>query len=221
MNIKAAIFDMDGTLVDSLMLWDIIWKAYGDKFLNGEKFIPDKKIDKAIRTLPLKNGMELLFDRYGFGGSAEELLAYTTDIFADAYRNIIRPKEGVIEFLEKLYADGVKMCIASATAPDLVNIALDACDLRKYFIKFFSCADLGLGKDKPDIYYLALDFLKTEKAETFVFEDSLVAVDTAMKAGFPTVGIYDKYNDGAEQLETMATYFIADGETLCKLIEVS
>lgn len=218
MDIKGAIFDMDGTLVDSLMLWDVIWKAYGDKFLNGERFLPDKKLDKAIRTLPLKNGMELLFDRYGFGGSAEELFAYTTAIFEDAYRNVIRPKAGVIEFLEDLKAKGVKMCIASATAPDLVNIALDACELRKYFIKFFSCADLGLGKDKPDIYYLALDFLGTEKEKTFVFEDSLVAVDTAMKAGFPTVGIFDKYNEGSNTLKDTASYFIAEGETLCKLI---
>lgn len=76
----------------------------------------------------------------------------------------------------------------------------------------------GAIKEKPDIYYLALDFLGTEKSKTWIFEDSPVAVDTASKAVFPTVGIYDKYNYGSNKLKNMATYFIAEGESLTKLI---
>lgn len=219
MNIKAAIFDMDGTLVDSLMVWGYLWKEFGNKYLNGREFIPEPDIDKAIRTLPLKDAMDLLYDNYGFGENGADLLNTANQLMVKFYREDVKVKKDVHEFLSFLQNNGVKMCIASATAPDLVNIALDSCDLRKYFLKFFSCADLGLGKDKPDIFNLALDFLGTERKETYVFEDSLVAVDTAMKAGFPTVGIYDQYNDGSENLATMASYFIDKNESLIKLIK--
>lgn len=218
MEIKAAIFDMDGTLVDSLMGWEFLWKEFGNKYLNGKEFTPEKDIDRAIRTLPLKEAMELMFERYRFGRDGNDLLDTANKLFASFYRNQVQPKDGVIEFLDYLLANNVKMCIASATAPSLVDIALDTCDLRKYFVKFFSCAELGLGKDKPDIYNLALDFLGTERAETWVFEDSLVAVTTASKAGFPTVGIFDKYNEGSHTLKELATHFIAEDETLIKLI---
>ena len=219
MTIKAAIFDMDGTLVDSLMVWGYLWKEFGKKYLNGEEFLPAPDVDKAIRTLPLKDAMNLIYERYHFGKDGNDLLNTANELTATFYREDVKVKKDVHKFLSHLQNNGVKMCIASATAPDLVNIALDACDLRKYFIKFFSCADLGIGKDKPDIFNLALEFLGTEREETFVFEDSLVAVDTAMKAGFPTIGIYDKYNDGSEKLKNMATFFISEIESLIKLIE--
>lgn len=219
MKIKAAIFDMDGTLVDSLMVWGYLWKEFGNKYLNGKDFTPEPDVDKAIRTLPLKDAMDLIFNRYGFGKNGNDLLNTANELMIKFYREDVKVKKDVHEFLSFLQNKGVKMCIASATAPDLVNIALDSCDLRKYFLKFFSCADLGLGKDKPDIFNLALDFLGTERQETYVFEDSLVAIDTAMKAGFPTVGIYDQYNEGSENLATMATYYIAENESLSKLIE--
>jgi len=218
MEIKGAIFDMDGTLVDSLGGWEVLWGKFSEKYLNGKVFSPEKAVDKAIRTLPLKEAMELLFERYGFGDSGADLLNTANETFAEFYKTQAKPKAGVYEFLEHLQSKGVKMCIASATAPHLVNIALEACDLKKYFLKFFSCAELGLGKEKPDIYYLALDFLGTEKENTWIFEDSLVAVDTAAKAGFPTVGIFDKHNEGSHNLKNMADCYIAEGESLTKLI---
>ena len=218
MEIKAAIFDMDGTLVDSLSFWDVFWADMGEKYRGDRNFRPSEDDDKYVRTTTLRELGEFLYKKYGFGESVEDIIRGGEDYMRNFYIEKVSAKTGVCEFLEKLANEGTKMCIASATAPDLVNIALDSCDLRKYFLKFFSCADLGLGKDKPDIFNLALDFLGTEKDATWIFEDSLVAVDTAAKAGFPTVGIYDKYNEGSENLKDMATHFVADGETLCKLI---
>lgn len=218
MDIKGAIFDMDGTLINSLIAWEILWDEFSKKYLNGKVFVPEKDVDKAIRTLPLKEAMDLMYDRYGFGESGDDLLNTANEVFARFYETQVEVKAGATEFLEYLLQKGVKMCVASATAPNLVNLALKHCKLEKYFLKFFSCADLGLGKDKPEIFNLAHDFLGTPKNETFVFEDSLVAIDTASKAGFKTVGIYDKCNEGAEELKKIATYFIDKGETLEKLI---
>ena len=110
------------------------------------------------------------------------------------------------------------MCIASATDNKLVELAIKHCCIDKYFVRLFSCVDIGKGKDKPDIYLKAMDFLGTTKEETCVFEDSLVAITTAHKAGLKTVGIYDKFNYGHEEMQKIATEYIAQGETLKKLI---
>lgn len=217
MEIKSAIFDMDGTLVDSLMVWDVLWQNFGDKYLGGRPFAPTPEDDKAIRTLPLKNAMELVHTNYNIGKSGQELLDETNEMMVDFYSNTVQLKSGVKEFLENLYNKGVKMCIASATAPNLVKIAMEHCELNKYFPKVFSCGDLGLGKDKPDIYLLAQQYLGTEISETWVFEDSFVAIKTAHDIGMNTVGIYDKFNPYQEEIKKIANHYIADGETLLKL----
>lgn len=217
MEIKSAIFDMDGTLVDSLMVWDVLWHKFGDKYLGGRPFAPTPEDDKAIRTLPLKNAMELVHTNYNIGKSGQELLDETNEMMVDFYSNTVQLKSGVKEFLENLYNKGVKMCIASATAPNLVKIAMEHCEINKYFPKVFSCGDLGLGKDKPDIYLLAQQYLGTEISETWVFEDSFVAIKTAHDIGMNTVGIYDKFNPYQEEIKKIANHYIADGETLLKL----
>ncbi len=219
MKIKAAIFDMDGTLVDSLMLWDVIWSTFGEKYLNNKEFRPSAEDDKAVRTLTLKDAMELIHKNYNLGNNGLELLDLADNILLDFYSNKVELKPGVREFLDYCKENGVKMCIASATAPELVKVAIKHCDIGKYFLKVFSCSDLGLGKDKPDIFLLASEFLGEETAETWVFEDSVVAIETATKIGMPTVAIFDRFNFGQERMKEIATIYVAEGESLLKVIE--
>jgi len=217
MNIKAAIFDMDGTLVDSLMLWDVLWSTFGDKYLNDKSFSPSVEDDKKVRTLTLKDAMLLIHNNYKLGESGEELLSLANGIMNDFYANRVELKDGVRVFLEHCKNNGVKMCIASATAPELIDVALEHCDIGKYFLKVFSCGVIGKGKDKPDIFLQAIEFLGAELKETWMFEDSLTAIETATKIGMPTVGIYDRYNFGQDRIKKIVTNYIAEGETLLKL----
>ena len=106
MEIKAAIFDMDGTLVDSLMLWNVLWKEFGKRFLGDDSFLPSEADNKAVRTLTLKDAMSLIHDHYKIAESGEELLCIANDIMADFYGNTVELKSGVIEFLEYLYNKG-------------------------------------------------------------------------------------------------------------------
>jgi len=218
MKIKAAIFDMDGTLVDSLSFWNEYWSALGKRYANDPNFRPDPADDKKVRTMHFRAAAELIHERYGFGTCGEELLEYGNELLREFYKTVVKPKEGVREFLSYAKAQGVKMCIASATDPEYMDIALQCCDLKKYFLKIFSCVDLGVGKDKPDIFLLASEFLDEAPADTWVFEDSLTAIETAASVGMPTVGIYDRFNFGHERMRAIATEYIAPGETLCKLI---
>ena len=218
MNIKAAIFDMDGTLVDSLFLWEVIWSTFGDKYLNDKTFTPSTDDDKKVRTLTLKDAMDLIHKNYNLGENGEELLQFANSIMLDFYSNTVKLKSGVREFLEYLKSQNTKMCIASATAPELLFVALKQCDIEKYFSKVFSCGEIGKGKDEPDVFLLAKDYLKTSIEDIWVFEDSLIAIETAAKIGMKTVGVYDKFNFGHDKMKELAIEFIDKDETLLKLI---
>lgn len=219
MKIKAAIFDVDGTLVDSLFLWDVLWKAFGKKYLNDESFSPSQEDDKKVRTLPLKDAMELIHKNYSIGESGAELLGFANQMMIEFYSNSVKLKSGVREFLEHLKDGGAKMCIASATAPELLSVAMKHCDIEKYFLKVFSCGAIGKGKDKPDIFLMAADYLKVAPEDIWVFEDSLVAIETATEIGMKTVAIYDKYNFGQDRMKEIATEYISESESLLKLIK--
>lgn len=215
-NIKGAIFDMDGTLIDSLMLWDIIWDTFDKMFANGAGFKPSLDDDKAVRTMTLKDAMNYLHTTYSIGEDGSELLDAANKIIKDFYAEEVQLKDGAREFLEYCYAKGIKMCIASATEMELIKIAVKHCGIEKYFTNIFSCAEIGKGKEQPDIYLKALEFLGTSALETCIFEDSHIAIDTAHKIGIKTVGIYDKYNYGHDEMKKIANVYIGERESLKK-----
>ena len=220
MKIKAAIFDMDGTLVDSLFLWNVLWETFGERYLGDKGFVPAEEDDKKVRALTLKDAMEWIHIRYGLGESGEELLRQANALIADFYANDVELKTGVLAFLEHCKRNGVKMCIASATAPEFVSLAVKHCGLEPYFSEIFSCGTLGKGKDCPDVFLRAAEFLGEDLSDTWVFEDSLVAIQTAVSIGMPTVGIYDRYNFGQEQIRQIATKYVGPGETLATFLDI-
>ena len=217
-NIKGAIFDMDGTLIDSLMLWDIIWKKFGNQFCKDKIFAPSASDDKAVRTMTLKDAMCYIHTQYNIGKSGDELLETANKIIIEFYSSEVMLKEGVEEFLEYLNSIGVKMCVASATTTELIKIAVKHCNIENYFTDILSCAEIEKGKDKPDIYLKALECLGTSADETIIFEDSHIAICTADKLGIKTVGIYDKCNYGQDEIRKTATVYIAEGDSLKSLI---
>ena len=217
LNMNAAIFDMDGTLVDSLMLWDVLAQAYEKAYPDKRGTVISEEDNRLMRVLPLTESMALLHEHYGLGESAEELLKLTQAVFFDFYSNQVQLKEGVREFLDALHSRGVKMCIASATPLPLVMASLDHCGIRDYFVDVLSCGEIGKGKDVPDIYLLAKERLGN-LPDTWIFEDAFVAVSTAVGAGFPTVAIYDQYNPYQDKIQAMADIYVAPGETLLKLL---
>lgn len=218
LDIQAAIFDMDGTLVDSLMLWDVLTAALEEAYPDKKGTVINEEDNKAIRVLPLRDGMQILHDHYGIAPSGEELFRLANDTFADFYANRVQLKPGVREFLDYLQSRGVRMCIASATAPELVESALEHCGIRHYFDTVFSCGVLGKGKDTPDIYLMARDYLGADNARTWVLEDAYVAIRTATGIGMQTVGIYDWYNPHQDEIKAMSTHYVEAGETLMKLV---
>ena len=219
MQIKAAIFDMDGTLVDSLGLWDVHWQVFGERFCNGAKFVPDPESARRIRTLPLREAMYLLHEKCGIGKTGDEVVQVADETFRNFYANSVTLKPGMREYLQYCEEQGIRTVIASATAPDLIEIALEHCGVSEYFEEIFSCSVVGKGKEAPDIFLYTQNWLGTKTEETWVFEDSYVALETAQKIGMPTVGIYDPYNPWQDAVKKASTVYIGPGESVEKLIK--
>ena len=109
MKINGAIFDMDGTLIDSLMFWDVLWRKLGVYYRNDPTFRPDAVTEKAVRTLSLLEAMELLHKACNIGESGEALWRMATEMCVDFYAHEVQIKDGVLDFLEHLKQKNVHL----------------------------------------------------------------------------------------------------------------
>lgn len=219
MKITGAIFDMDGTLVDSLGFWDILWEKLGDMYLGDKSFRPDPVTEKAVRTSTLYDAAAIIHRSCGIGESEDSLFKVVDGLLKWHYEENVKMKHGALDFLEYLLKKGIKMCVATATAPHLLKVLMDKFGLGKYFPKVFSCNEVGHGKESPEVFLSAHGWLGGNKESTYIFEDSIVAVETAVKAGFKTVGIWDKYGFSTDKIEALSDFYIGKGDSLKSLID--
>ena len=206
MRIRGAIFDVDGTLLDSMFIWDTI----GETYLRSIGYEPREKLNEVFKNMSLFQAARYYRTEYGVTLSIDEIMNGVNAMLERYYRFEVSLKPGVAELLAQLQASGVKLCIATATDRYLVEAALERCGVLSCFGAVFTCNEVGHGKDEPDIFEEALRFLGTEKAETVVFDDALYAVRTAKEAGFPVAVIYDSHEKNQEGLRVLADFYIED-----------
>ena len=204
--IKGAIFDLDGTLLDSMFIWDTI----GEEYLRSLGKEPHEDLKATFMTLTLEEAAEYYREHYGVTLSVKEIVDGVNAMVEQTYRTKVTLKPGIAEYLAWLKENGVRMCVATVTDRYLVEETLERLGVRHYFSEIFTCAEVGFGKDKPIIYQKALEHLGTEKSDTYVFEDLPFALNTAKTDGFPTVGIYDRHEAHQYELKGLADYYVLD-----------
>ena len=197
--IKGTIFDLDGTLVDSMWIWDNIGEAY----LRSLEIEPRENLAETFKTFTLEQAAEYYREHYGVTLSVNEIVDGVNKMVAEIYRTKVTLKSGVREFLETLKSQGVKMCVATVTDRPIVEDVLVNLGIRDFFSEIFTCAEVGYNKETPHIYRAALKALGTKKDETVVFEDALHALMTAKNDGFPVAAVYDTHE--SRQTEMKAT----------------
>ena len=208
--IKGAIFDFDGTLVDSMFIWD----TFGEEYLRTLGKDPKENLTETFKTFTLEQAAEYYREHYGVTLSVGEIVDGVNEMVAEIYRTKVALKNGVPEFLHDLQSKGVKMCVATVTDRPIVEDVLVSLGIRDFFVEILTCAEVGYNKETPHIYRAALGVLGTKKDETVVFEDALHALITAKKDGFKVAAVYDRHERNQTQMKENGDYYITDYETV-------
>ena len=193
MDKRFAIFDMDGTLVDSMVYWQRLGREYLAS--RGVTEGVDEVLER-IKAMTMAESSALFIETFGLPGTPETVEAEMNAVMDGHYRSDIPLKPGAADYLALLKARGTKMCVATATPEPLARACLKRLGVLEDFAFLLSCDEVAAGKDRPDVFFEAARRLGSVPAETAAFEDALFAARTAKDAGFYTVGVYDASGDG-------------------------
>jgi HAD superfamily hydrolase (TIGR01509 family) len=209
-TIKGAIFDCDGTLLDSMQMWV---RAEAEYLLNIG-FVPRPDLVMAVRPLSSLEAADYLKTEYGIPKSIKQINTERNRMLEDYYFNKTMLKDGILSVLESLKTLGVKMCVATATDKYLVEAGLRHCGIIGYFGRILTCSEENTSKTSPDIYIRAAEFLGTDISDTVVFEDALHAIKSAKRAGFPVAAIYDRAEDDhQDEIRRISDYYYTSFES--------
>ena len=191
MQIKAAIFDVDGTLLDSLG----IWEEADEEYLSRRGITPEEGLGRILYPMTVEEASAYIREHYPVEQTIEEIA-----------KGVLKP--GAETLLRKLKAQDISMAVATTGERMLVEAAFERLGIREFFQDIYTCTETGAGKDRPKIYQLAAEALQARPEEILVFEDALYAIRTAAKAGFVTVGVEDPYNaPDKEAIRETADYY--------------
>lgn len=205
---KAAIFDMDGTLLDSMDMWIAFSPSFCKKY--GIEWSDD--IQTAVMTMSFVGAAEYFCDHFPhIGYKKDDLLDVWFKMLANDYKTIVTIKPNIKAYLEKLRSEGIPCAVATMTEHLLCDEALKFHGLDGYFDYVLTYEDVdGKGKEFPDIYYKAAELLGAAPCDCLVYEDSLHAIETAHAAGFPICGINDNGRNAVDKITPYCKTVISD-----------
>jgi len=208
MKIKCAIFDFDGTLFDSMFIWDSV----GEIYLRGLGKEPMPSMREDVRALSLYQSACYFRREYDLPLSAEEIMAGINQTIAHFYIHEVLPKPGVVDFLEQMKGAGIPMCIATASERCQIEAALSRCGMAHYFDAIFTCSEVGHGKDVPVIFRKAMEHFGADRSSTVIFEDAIHAIQTAKADGFAVAAVFDSSEKRQKEIRDLSDCYIADFE---------
>ena len=212
-NIKAAIFDLDGTLVDSMGVWSKI-----DIDFLGKRNIPlPANLKDDITHLSFQQVAEYFKDRFKLTESTEDIMNECHEMAYHEYSKNVKLKAGAKEYLEKLKASGVKIGLATSNSIPLLEATLKNNNIYSLFDAITVTDEVNKSKDNPDIYLLSAKKLNVAPEDCMVYEDILPAVTGAKLAGMKVTGVYDDASmDQMDMLKEKCDLYINNYHELLK-----
>lgn len=211
---KAAIFDVDGTLLDSMGAWEHI----GEKWLEGIGVKADEGLGKRLQSMSMADSADCMIaiarNALGADCSAltrEAVIDGVVSLLNEFYRNEVKCKPHAREFLHSLHERAIPCAVATANDRRLITDAFKRLRLDEFLSGIFTCGELDTTKDDSSIYITASRSLCARVCDTVLFEDSAAAADVASRAGFTVVGVLDESGKGEwDKLRAVCRMVLSD-----------
>lgn len=205
--ISGAVFDADGTLLDSMFVWDNL----GARYLNTLGIKAEKGLEQTLAPMSLAEAACYLKNTYGLRQTAPEIIEGVNAVLFDFYSYEVTLKPGVKFLLDALRARQVPMVIATAGGRSVIEAALRHLEIAEYFTGIVTCTEVGAGKTKPDIYFAAARMFPVVNGDVWVLEDAVHAACTARAAGFRVARVFDASDpDDQTELRALSDFYIGD-----------
>jgi len=206
-DIQAVLFDLDGTVIDSMWMWEAIDIEYLARF--GIPF--EKSYQSDIGGMSFNETAVYFKERFNLPDTLDTIKSDWNDMAYHKYKYEVLPKDGVVNFLKRLKAAGIKTGIATSNSRTLCMTILEAKGLVDYFDVVHTADEAGAGKPAPDIYLLAAESLDIAPENCMVFEDLYEGICAGNNAGMRTCAVADKYSASTWDKKCSAADYAIEG----------
>ena len=209
-KIQAAIFDLDGTLLDSTDLWNQVDR----QFLHKRGFLVPVGYAEAVGAMSFREAAEYTIRRFCLTDEPEVLMEEWNQLAYYAYGHTVQLKKHAAEYLLALKERGIKLAVATGLPPRLYLSALQNCGILPLFDALCSTEETQRGKEFPDVFLLAAQRLEVPTEHCMVFEDTLSAILSAKQTGMIVCAVLDEKTAGSwEKIRQAADRYVADFST--------
>ena len=206
-NKKAMLFDLDGTLVDSMWMWE----AIDIEFLGAYGYECPDDIQRAIEGMSFSETAVYFKERFDLPLSLDEIKAVWTRMSIDKYRHEVRLKPGVLEFLKYCKENGIRTGIGTSNGSEIVDAVLTSLKVKEYFDAVVTACEVAHGKPEPDIYLEVTKRLGVQPENCLVFEDIPAGIMAGKAAGMPVIAMEDDFSaDLMDEKRALADAVISD-----------
>lgn len=205
LHFEAALFDLDGTLIDSLN----VWKKIDEEFFQRRGLPLPEDYIQSVGAMHIYKAAEYTIARFGFQEEPEALVEEWKEMAHHEYANNILLKEGVKEYLLYLKQQGIKIGLCTASSKALYQAVLENHDIYHLFDAFTSTEEVARGKGFPDVYLHTAKKLNVAPQNCIVFEDILAGIQGAKAANMIAVGVYDEESKADQaKIQQLADYYV-------------
>lgn len=204
-GIEGIIFDLDGTMVDSMCMW----RGIDNEFLTARGLLMSDDLESAIEGMSFRETAQYFVDNYPLEETVEKLMDIWVQMAIDKYQHEVPVKPGLLSFLREMKARGIRMGIATSNSRVLLDAVADAHGFYDYIDACLTANEVQRGKPAPDVYLAVAEKLGVHPSDCLVFEDIPQGIRAGLAAGMKVCAVADEYSRALDgEKRALAHYYI-------------